>query len=606
MNYDQVNYETVTHGLQMRELKDSEVFEYGCDDTVTSAALFRFFEVFTKYEDSFNAYVKVDLPAQYVLAEAFLNGLKFDMKRLEELQEENSHMYKELLCNIEEFLVDLQWETVEQPTVTLAMLKSGVIPEGKTIIHKWPGCEFVEAKEISPVEIKRLYKIYSGLDLKTMVRDITKIKAMIPDFKFDTLEEMNALARSKFIATPEINLRSPKQLGELLYTALGYPVRLRNKVTDKQRAEGRREGNASTDDDAFAHAIANDATEEQKVFLKNILGAKSCLTEESLFFSPYKQMPHWEDRLVHPQSGQSLAKTGRANASFPNISQVSKISKVREVYVPSVEGNIWISLDFSGQEILHCAWQSQDENLLSCFRGEKRDVHSLCSVGIWNKKHDTPITYEEFNTARKDKSHPLHTEAKELRNRRGKRTVFLKQYGGTAVTLAVQLLVPESEAQEMLDAYDVMFPGINAWQQRKEEEYKRLGYAVSPMGRRKHLELAGDWHDKHEIRSAINMPIQCGSGEQVKLVFGELWRQKTLDKYNAIFLFSVHDEINIEASKDVAVDLIREVHKIMTQPFTDFDVDIQSSIEVGRNFGTLSEVSVEFDEEKLRKALEKL
>lgn len=41
----------------------------------------------------------------------------------------------------------------------------------------------------------------------------------------------------------------------------------------------------------------------------------------------------------------------------------------------------------------------------------------------------------------------------------------------------------------------------------------------------------------------------------------------------------------------------------MTMPYADFDLTIQSSIELGNNFGDLHEVGVHFDEEAINKVL---
>jgi len=615
LGYDQVKYEDlmITDGVkyQMNQKTGNEVLSYAADDTLCTSALFRFEEVFTKYEDSFDGYCKVDLPAQFMYAEAFRNGVKFDMEKLKVLREENSEIYKELLCNIQEFLADLKWIEYEKAQITVDMVRQGnFIAETKEIVRQWPGCQYVPADKLSVPEIKRLYKIYYGVPLEASARSIGKLVDSMPDGEFkksvDDLDKLNIIVEQKFQPQADINLRSPKQLSELLYGVLGFPIRLRNKVTDKQRAEGKREGNASTDDQAFAHAIAEDANEEQKVFLKNILAAKSCLTEESLFFSSYETISHWKDNLVHPQSGQAMATSGRANYNGPNVSQVSHKSPVRKVYVPLKESDVWVSLDFSSQEIAIAAWESQDENLMSCFIGNRRDVHSIVATQIYNMHHDEKITYEEFIKILKDKSHQLSSEFNKIRKTKAKPSIFLKNYGGSARTLATNLLITESEAQSFLDAVSKAFPKVDEWQDKVTKLAEEQGYVTEPMGRRKHLVLENNWKDKHTLRSAVNYCIQSAAGSQVKLVLSELWKRKVFEKYDAKFLFSVHDEIDISCAKDQAVEFIREVHPIMTQKYADYGIEIQSSIEIGSSFGDLIEVGTQFNEDAIKKVLSRL
>lgn len=629
MDYDQVHFEDLMGddgvlNKQMREMTGEEVLSYGNDDTICTSALYRHAEVVMKYEGTWDSYIKVDQPVQFIHAESFLTGVKFDLDMIKDLQAHNNIVYKETLCNIEEFLQDYEWEVStaverEQVRITVDNLEEMKAlakqqPEYTTTKGRWPGCVFEPAKELLPVEIKRLFLLYSGRELKTAVRKIEKIvdkvreegEAEFADALESGLDSLNTLTEYSFTPKPELNLRSPKQLSYLLYEALGYPVRIRNKLTDKQRGEGRAEGNPASDDTALKHAIMYDArSEAERLLLHNILGAKSCLTEDSLFFTPYQSMPHWKDGYVHPQPGQAMATSGRATPSGPNVSQVSKISLIRRAYVPLEDDHVWISFDCESQELAHAAWHSQDENMLSCFMGDRRDIHSITGVGIWAVDHD-PLDYEAFMKIRKDDTHPLHNEVVKVRNKKAKPTNFLSQYGGTAGTLAEGLLITESEAQAMLDAKEAMFPGVKVWQDKLTDQHIKLGYAVEPMGRRKHLVLDGTWRDKHELRSALNFVIQGGAASQIKLILGRIWKEKILEKFEAYFLFPVHDEINFSVKKSQALEFIKEVHPIMTMPYADFGIEIRSSIEIGPNFGELVEIGSSIDEAKIMEVLERI
>jgi len=126
------------------------------------------------------------------------------------------------------------------------------------------------------------------------------------------------------------------------------------------------------------------------------------------------------------------------------------------------------------------------------------------------------------------------------------------------------------------------------------------------MGRRKHLVLDGTWRDKHELRSALNFVIQGGAASQIKLILGRIWKEKILEKFEAYFLFPVHDEINFSVKKSQALEFIKEVHPIMTMPYADFGIEIRSSIEIGPNFGELVEIGSSIDEAKIMEVLERI
>lgn len=582
LEYTQASYDDVTQGRPMNELTGEEVVRYGCDDTICTSALYSLFTLVMAYESTWDAYEKCAQKAQFIYAESFLTGTKFDLEKLKELQDANSDQYALLELELKKYLAN---------------------------IEGYPGCEFEPALDLSAQEIKRVYTQVTGETLKSTMRRVEKLGELIGGDLGDALIDVedvtkfNEVAAGMFVANPEINLRSPKQMSALLYDYLGFPVRLRNKLTDPQRRQGLTQGNPASNGSAIAHAIMYDADEDQKVFLKTLIDAKSCLTEDSLFYEPYQSMPSWIDGYVHPQSGQAMAKSGRANASKPNFQQVSKKSRVREVYVPLEDDHIWVSFDFSSQELVHIAVQSQDKNMLDCYRGDvRKDVHSLTGVQVLKNTQDIDLSYDEFLVVLKDEEHPLYKKVKTARNQ-AKATNFLDAYMGTAITLAEALLITEELAQKMLDGKAEAFPDVKKWQESMSAVHLERGYAVEPMGRRRHLRLDGSWKDKHELRGGLNHIIQGGAGSQLTLVLSKLWDRKVLERYHAYFLFSVYDEVNFSVAKSDVVEFIKEVHPIMVENYCNFPVEFESSIEIGPNFGELKSIGTQFDEAKIKELI---
>lgn len=605
MDYKQTSYSEVLGGKSgMSELTGEEVLLYGCDDTITTAQLFSLFHLICCYEDSYSAYEKVEAGASFLYAESFLNGVKFDMDKLALLHKESQEKYAAIRAKIDEFLINLTWEETEAQPITIEMMRAmreGAEPP-PMVVHtkRWPGCEFVPPEKESVAEVKRLYKIWKGSDLQTNSRSVGKVLAEI-GMAFHGLVDK---ARSNFEPEPVFNLRSPKQMGELLYEVLKYPVRLRNKVTDIQRAKGQKQGNPSTNEDALVHGQIHDATPEEKEFLQNIIDAKSCLTEESLFFTNYYKLPHWKDGDVHPSPGQSMTTTGRSAPSRPNLAQMPRGGRIREVIVGGKDYVI-LSFDLASQELCHAAWHSQDKAMLACYRGsERKDLHSMTGVAIYNLSND-PIDYDEFRRILKDETHPKHSVVKSIRKGPAKVSQFLSLYGGTSDTLALQLRIKPEDAKAIMDAKNAAFPETLAWQERMAEEVVKLGYATEPMGRRRHGNFDGSWKDKHEARSLVNFIIQGGSASQIKLVLSKLWRDKTLDsfKHPCYFYFSVHDSVVFAVHKDDVLDAVKAIHPVMCQRYADFDLDFKSTIDIGPSFGETVEIGEEIEEEKILEVL---
>jgi len=604
LKYDQTTYKEVLGDRSgMRELTGSEVLHYGCDDSIVTAQLYSLYELICKYEGSWDGYEKVDQLASFMYAESFLNGVKFDMDKLALLHKESQEKYASIRAKIDEFLINLTWEETEAQPITIEMMRA--MREGAepppiiTRTRYWPGCEFIAPEKESVAEVKRLYKIWKGSELSTTSRSVGKVLAEI-GVEFGELVE---LARKNFKPTPEFNLRSPKQMGELLYEVLRYPVRLRNKVTDIQRSKGQREGNPSTNEDAVAHSIIYDATPEEKEFLENILKAKECLTEEGLYYSAYPRLVHWKTGRVHPNPGQALAATGRSTPSRPNLTQMSKEGRIREVVVGDDDYFI-LSMDMDSQELVQIAEQSGDPDMIACYSGEvRKDLHSLTAASIYRLKYGD-ISYEEFVKVIKDDTHEKHSEFTKIR-KLAKVCNFQDAYLGTAQSLSIKLRVPLEEAEVMLDAKHKAFPGVTKWQEDTIELIRQRGYSVEPMGRRRHLVLENNWKDNHTLRGGLNHTIQGAASSQIKCILSEMWQRQLLEwyKHTVYFLFSVHDEVVWAVHKDDMLQAVKNLHPVMMRQYADFKLQFKSSIAIGKSFGELKELGSVVDEGKILEAI---
>ena len=320
---------------------------------------------------------------------------------------------------------------------------------------------------------------------------------------------LNALVAQHFTGKPRINFGSPKQMQRLLYDVVGMEPRVFNKLTDKQREDetfrqafyARRDyeegklgraptdyerqvwmGKASTDDDAVSVALYRDhLPEREQQVLKSYLKIKELNTRISLFYNTYATIAHWKDGRVHSAFHQCRAATRRYSSSDPNLQQLPSKgdgAALRQILV-APQDYVYVSLDWSGQELRLMAEASQDANMLSCYVGEnKRDIHSMVAVQaapfIWGRT----TTYEDFAAMRKSQDEDEAAKAALLRSG-AKTTNFATQYGAQAPKVAIQLKTDEATAQRFIDAKDATFPGINKWKARVEGEAESTGLAYT-------------------------------------------------------------------------------------------------------------------------------
>ena len=590
---------------QMNTMTGLEVVDYGADDSICTGALANLFSLIMKYEETWNAFDMCEREPAYLCAEAFLNGQKFDLDTLAALTKDNAEKSAEIWEKINERLIKLEW-IMGDPV------------DGVTWTAKLPGCVFEPAANLSASEIKKVYKQVTRVQLKSNLRSVSSLAKLMKDtapelasallwedsdgleVQAETVDKFNEVGAGLFVPKPELNLGSPKQMCDLLYTAMGFPVRLKGKLTDKMRAAGKVQGNPKGNESAIRHAIMYDATEEEKELLLLLIEAKALQTDYGLYLKPYVKMPNPKDGFVHGSYGQSRQTSRRFSSSAPNFSQQSHKSPIRKVVVPAVENHLMVSFDEAGQELRHAAVQSQDPAMLSCYIGDNlRDIHSITGRAIMEKKWEG-LTYEEFIERIKAEE----TVASKAR-KYAKILNFLSQYGGTAVSLAEKLLISVEEAEELMAAKDAEFGRLVQWQAEVEVIHRERGFSITPLGARKHLRLEGSWKDAHELRSALNFIIQAAAAEQIKLVMKEIWNRRITDRFDCEYRFPVHDEHLFSCSKEDMAEFCREMHAIMIQPYGGLQIPWESSIAIGPSFGEMTEISG-FDEEKIREIIKEV
>lgn len=605
---------------QMNELTGAEVVDYGADDSICTGALANLFDIIMRYEGTMYAFEENELAPPYLCAEAFLNGQRFDLNRIEELTIENAKKAAELKQQIDERLVKLEWTV-------------GDSISGATFTDRMPGCLFDPAYNLSGSELKKVYKQITGEALKSNLRSVEKLAELmkekapelaaaliLEEHEYDLedsaklqLRRFNGAAEELFVPRPELNLGSPKQMVNFLYTAMGFPVRLTGKISDKMREKARLEGrtavgNPKGNESAIRHAIMYDLNgdKEKEELLLLLIKAKELKTDFGLYLKPYPKMPNPKDGMVHANPGLSRATSRRATPSGPNFTQVSKKSPIREAYVPPEDDLIWWSMDFSGQELRLTAERSQCPVMLSCYPkdGQAKDLHAVTAVQVAALSGQT-FTYEQIASGYDDKEAPFQKEMKKARND-SKAVNFGDVYGQTEVGLAEKLLITVELAREIIAAKAAAFPGVAEWKEEVKARLLRDKFAVTLMGARKHLIFEGTWKDEHEIRSGINFEIQSPAGEQIKQVQRKFWERQIFERYEAGYAMAVHDEVNGWVTKKDLVPFLREAHQIMLEKYSTMEVPIESSIEIGNNFGSLINIGTKFDAEKLMEIAEGL
>jgi DNA polymerase I-like protein with 3'-5' exonuclease and polymerase domains/5'-3' exonuclease len=593
LGYEQTDYDSTVAvcgvKYKMNQLSAQHVFDYACDDTVTTAALHNFFSTFLMLEHTADILEKVEYPAAYLHIQSFVTGCNVDLAKLEELKREDSAVRDAAQTALDKYLIEKGWDGTVPPQLTTAP---------------------------TAADIKLIHKIVTGEELETAVRTPAKLLAMIMDRGLvgaleaalaGELEPVNALINKHYVCKPTLNVGSPKQMQKLFYETMGLPIQVYNAPTENMRAKGLKEGSPKTDNLAVTYGLLV-AEPEVAEALKAVRELRMVNTRFGLYYDTLPNFVHWKTGRVHSSHRQCSTNTRRASSARPNLQQLSKNEKVegfsprvRELYVPHKADAAIVSLDFSSQELLLMAEWSHDPRMESCFVGDTlTDMHSATGVGIYNRIHGAELSYEEYVALVKASD----KEAKRARAL-AKAVNFGSQYRIAAKKLSTILLVTEQEAQAMLDAKAEAFPRAEEWSQEAMDAAKASGVVKTMLGAKRHLLGLINSPDKFIAskapRQALSYLIQGSAAEQTKLAEGR--SLVLLDRFDCEFISSIHDECVWSVAVSDLPKFIPEAHALMTENYANMRLPIRSSVSVGWNFGEQKELDGDFSEANIRKAL---
>lgn len=323
----------------------------------------------------------------------------------------------------------------------------------------------------------------------------------------------------------------------------------------------------------------------------NLLRYKGALqTCLQTFMRPWLQKSEADGRLhpnwnqVKQQRGSSArdkgAKTGRLSSDDPNFQNVPTefvdqlgnplpfphglvaLPMLREYILPD-EGHLWLKRDYSSQELRILA-HFEDGALAEAYRGNPNlDPHVMAIELIQGL---IGVVY-----ARKSI----------------KITGFSLIYGSGVKGLSQQLGQSCNDAANVRTAYLHAMPGVNDLMRDVKRRGER-GDSIRTWGGRIYFAESGvvDGQVRSFAYRLLNYLIQGSAADQTKEAINE-WR-RTKD-WQAIFLATVHDEINIQAPED---DWRRHMRDLKVAMEVDnLDVPVLSEGFVGKDWQNIVEES---------------
>lgn len=353
-----------------------------------------------------------------------------------------------------------------------------------------------------------LIKVLAAMELEGVTLDINFYKELEREFtaQIDEIEKQVLEA-----AGDKVNLRSPKQVGELLFEKLQLPVIRKTKT------------GYSTDAEVLTELAAMKLNPIPELLLRY-------REIEKLLSTYVKALPTMVDpktHKIHTHFQPSNAATGRLSSDNPNLQNIPVRTengrKLRRGFVPT-QGRILLSADYSQVELRLLAHFSQDKNMLEAFKHD-RDIHRQTAAEIFDV--------------------PLDQVSKDMRNS-AKAINFGLMYGQTSFGLSQTLHISQGDAKRYITNYFQKFQSVKSYLDGLKERAEETGYAETLFGRKRLLPDIKSTNRQIKAmaeRVAINSPIQGTAADIIKLAMINIQRLLKERNLKSKMILQVHDEL---------------------------------------------------------------
>lgn len=259
---------------------------------------------------------------------------------------------------------------------------------------------------------------------------------------------------------------------------------------------------------------------------------------------------------IHPMVNPAGTKTGRPSASTPNIFQIPKRGRGKEIcrvlFLPE-EGEEWVSMDYASEE----------------FR-----VFAHYAVGKGSDRYR-----EKYNT---EDDFDMHLENAEIAGlgkdgRPKAKTIGLGvMFGMGAPKMAMNLGEGEEKGRRILKKFHKHNPSFKETSDLVKNVAEQRGYIHTILGRRRRL-------NRKTSYKGLNFLTQANSADLAKLTIVEANRRGLLDKLN--FLLFLYDEYDLSCKPENRKYV--EEFKELGETAIKFKVKMVLDVEYGENWACL-------------------
>lgn len=397
-----------------------------------------------------------------------------------------------------------------------------------------------EMEELFAME-KKLETVIAIMEMEGIPLDVEYLKNLEGEFRDKIAEVKQEIFK---VVGHEFNPASTKELGHELFEVLKLPVFKKNKT------------GYSTDDNTLTKL---EGMSDIIPLIKAFRFYSKILSTYVIGLQPFVG----EDGKVHSNFRQEQTPTGRLSSINPNVQNLPADAEMGEKIKKAFksEPGYFLSFDYSQIELRVLAFESKDKGLIKAF-AEDEDIHTTTAKLVFEKDE---ITKDE---------------------RRFAKTInFGIVYGMEPYGLSQALKIDQKAAKEFIDKYFEKFPDVKKYFDKVTKQLDEKGYVNTFLGRRRYFpawKSTTGFQKRMLFREAINMPIQGGAAEVIKLAMINIFEIIQKEKLKVKLISQVHDELVflVENKNDID-DYAKRFQKIMEESY-----DIEVPLKAEAKFGT--------------------
>lgn len=442
------------------------------------------------------------------------------------------------------------------------------------VIERLPMYKTVYKAEIA------LLRVCAEMEYEGLLLDwgaIAQKSQEVDNLRIQLNEEIQQDLSDRLGELVNINLASPAQVADMLFTRLDLPVKERSEKT----------GQPSTSEKALRSIAKEDP------IIKKILEYREVVKLNGSYLKKYTTElsydPTGRARPNHKQTGTS---TGRFSVDGVSYQQWPKPYHFElnngtifdlnfRDFLLSPEGFRIIGFDFSQVELRVLAGAAQEHVMIEAF-DNGTDIHVATASTMLG------IPVDEVTS--KDRQI-------------GKTINFAVVYGSGADGLANLIGSTREDAQEKLSQYFKAFPGIKGWMDEQVTTGKTTKYVENLFGRRTRIwefDSNVKWLVAKGERFCGNAPIQGGAGDYLKIgmvrAFSAIKKaeeQGTIPVDSIRMIITFHDALEFYVHESVTTEqFIELIEPAISFPLPGYPV-IRADWHEGYQWGSLANIELE-------------